>query len=1008
MRRACRVLAAASALLASVSASPGAARADGSAGGGDDAAAQSPWLTESDNGTSPAEEAPGALPSVHWKTLFTPHFRIHFYDDERGVADRAAQIAERAHGKLTRYLNWLPSGRIDLTLNDQTDAANGFASSVPQNFLYGYAAPPSSVDELNDFDDFLNVLITHELTHVIHLDTIMGPARAVNVLKGKVYAPNLSQPTWFIEGLAVLMESRQTSAGRVRSAFFDMELRCALLEGRFLNLDAVSNGPLAFPQGTAVYLYGANLLRFIEDRYGPDKLQEISHRYGSRLLPGGINRVAREALGRGYDQIWTDWKDSLGRRVSLEVEDAERRGLTPATRLTRDGQGPRDGLFPRYFRDGRGVVYAKATNVEHPAYVLLDPATGTRRELMESYGSSAAAPTPDGRALIIQRTNFLALPRRVSGSSHASWDDLFRVDLASGEIRELTRGQRAHEPDVSPDGRRIACTVGTTGRRDLAVVPIEGGRPAVLAPDAPGLAYTPAWSPDGRQIAYSRWKPGGMRDIHVYDLASGQDRALMTDRAIDLDPRFSPDGRFVLFSSDRTGIYNIFAFELATSRLYQVTNLVSGAFQPTVAPDGSRLVFTGFSSDGFDLFTAPFAPASWPLAQPYANARPDAPAAVVDRGGAGGEEITEYHPWRYIHPRTWELSVPSNPLGLGASLGLVTGASDPVGNHSIALNLLVPSTIGDTSARVDYTYSGLWPLLQLSASRTAVLAYDLIIDDHYTSYRQHQGSVSAGTTLPILVKTDSSANLAFTYVYSQYGPADRVPVADPTAGITVPPETGPDARLFVNLAYSNVHAWGYSISGQTGRSLQLSLGFADPAIGGKFHTAEATWSWTEYLTPPWAKLHALAMLYSGGIGVGDKPSFFSLGGFVQQDVIRSLFLNRPQCCFFLRGYAPNSIAGDQFHLLSAEYRLPLLWVERGYETFPFYVRRLSGALFSDVGNAFVGDFHPRELKVGVGAQIQVELKLAYYIETQLQLGVAKGLSAGGANQYYFVTAFPIF
>ena len=158
-------------------------------------------------------------------------------------------IAERAHLRLTHYLNWLPSGRIDITINDHTDDANGFASSVPQNYLFAYGAPPASLDELNDFDDFFNLLITHELTHVVHLDTILGPARYINILRGKLYAPNLSQPTWFVEGLAVLMESRQTSGGRVRSSFFDMELRVPFLEGKMLGLDAVSNGPLALPAG---------------------------------------------------------------------------------------------------------------------------------------------------------------------------------------------------------------------------------------------------------------------------------------------------------------------------------------------------------------------------------------------------------------------------------------------------------------------------------------------------------------------------------------------------------------------------------------------------------------------------------------------------------------------------------------------------------------------------------------------------------------------------------------
>ena len=250
------------------------------AAGGDEGDSAT-WLTESDSGTSPAEEGAGALPDPHWRTLFTPHFRIHFYDEERALADRAALIAERAHKRLTSYLNWLPAGRVDITLNDQTDSANGFASSVPQNYLYGYGAPPGSLDELNDFDDYLNVLITHELTHVVHLDTIMGGARFFNVLQGEGVRPNLAQPNWFIEGLAVLMESRQTSAGRLRSAFFDMHLRVPLLEGRMLSLAAVSNGPLAYPQGTAPYLYGSSLLGYVEDRYGAEKIREISHRYGS-------------------------------------------------------------------------------------------------------------------------------------------------------------------------------------------------------------------------------------------------------------------------------------------------------------------------------------------------------------------------------------------------------------------------------------------------------------------------------------------------------------------------------------------------------------------------------------------------------------------------------------------------------------------------------------------------------------------------------------------------------
>jgi hypothetical protein len=965
---------------------------------------------------------PGPLPDVRWYTLETPHFHIHFYEDERPLAGRTAIIAERAYRLVTRYLNWRPSGRVNITLNDQEDFANGYASSVPENFVFGFGAVPGALDELNDFDDYLKLLITHEFTHVVHLDTILGFARFYNAIFGKLYAPNLAQPNWFVEGLAVLMESRQTTAGRLRSAIFDMELRAPFLEGRVLGLDAVSNGPLVFPQGTAAYLYGSSILKYVEDRYGPQKLQEISHRYGRSLIPGALNRVAGRTLGVGYAGIWAagiweDWKRSTSRKYALQAEEAQRRGLTEPRRLTFEAPGPRgDGFSPRFLRDG-ALVYHRTNNDQAPAYVRLDAETGAQRVLGEVHGAGTGTPTPDGRALIFHRVNYVPVRWRISGAPNLSWNDLFRLDLETGEQRELTRGRRAEEPDVSPDGKRIACTVGGTGKRRLAIVPIEGGVPRVVAGDVPGLAYSPAWSPDGRLIAYSRWKPGGFRDIHVYDVAAGTDRALAHDRAMDVDPRFSPDGRYLLFASDRTGIYNIFAHELATGRLYQVTNVLGGAFQPAVSPDGKRLVYMGFSSAGFDLFAVPFDPWSWPPAQPFANTRPEPPAdvgSVADSPDATPgeppvadvvERIETFKPWKYMYPHTWIFQLRSDPFGVGDSGRVQFGVGDPVGNHALAFDAMIPAD-GDASVRVDYVYNRLWPSFGLTGTRTASLENDLIIDGLNVPYRRHFLSASASTGLPVLREPEASADLSFGYTYSAYAPAGPLPITDPTHGITIKPEIGPDADLFLAWSFSNAHSWAYSISAQEGRRLQLSLQVSDPSLGSRFHTTEVTWAWTEYLTPPWARLQALALTYSGGVGIGDKRAFFGLGGFVDQDLVRSLFLNRRQCCTFLRGYKPNTAVGDQFHLFSAEFRSPLVWLERGYATFPIYLRRFHGALFTDAGNAFYGRFRPQDLRYGVGGELRFQFTLAYYIDADLQLGVARGLSKGGSDQLYFVTSFP--
>jgi outer membrane protein assembly factor BamA len=151
-------------------------------------------------------------------------------------------------------------------------------------------------------------------------------------------------------------------------------------------------------------------------------------------------------------------------------------------------------------------------------------------------------------------------------------------------------------------------------------------------------------------------------------------------------------------------------------------------------------------------------------------------------------------------------------------------------------------------------------------------------------------------------------------------------------------------------------------------------------------------------------LHVLALLWAGGIGIGDKRDFFALGGFAEQDILRTVFLGRPACCTFLRGYPANSFGGDAYQIASAEYRAPLLRVEHGYQTFPAYVRQLWAAAFADAGNAYQGRFQPSELKVDVGAEANLGLNLFYYVETQLKVGYAHGFQTLGGNQWYFLAA----
>ena len=203
----------------------------------------------------------------------------------------------------------------------------------------------------------------------------------------------------------------------------------------------------------------------------------------------------------------------------------------------------------------------------------------------------------------------------------------------------------------SPDGNHVAVFAKRERGREPAAVRRPHGGSTHHRDGTSSSRSRPAWSPDGKRIAFAGDR-NGQFDIFEVELETRQgtqrhrrrdlrrragvlpgrqvDRLQLGDRASDTqlfrldladpskryqlttgdtndnDAVFSPDGKRVYYTADRAGIDNIVGITLATGDIRQYTNVVTGCFMPTVLsePDGTdRLVYSGYWRGRFDLYT---------------------------------------------------------------------------------------------------------------------------------------------------------------------------------------------------------------------------------------------------------------------------------------------------------------------------------------------------------------------------------------------------------------------
>jgi tricorn protease len=291
--------------------------------------------------------------------------------------------------------------------------------------------------------------------------------------------------------------------------------------------------------------------------------------------------------------------------------------------------------------------------------------------------------------------------------------DLFSLSKTSqGEDLTNTPGADEDHPSWSPNGRLIAYETDRSGSQQLAIRPAKGGSERILTHFSSGYFYTPLWSPqgdsflvpdanhslwwihldgrspqkiafdpqaeirdatfspDGRWVAYSTQRSTQLRALHFYDLSTGRDTIVSSPMESDRDPAFTPDGRYFVFVSQRNE--QPFVSDRDDDNLISTVNsdgLYAVALnhdRPAVAPTAAQNAPAGGPSDRIDFegfmsraVALPVIPATIVSLQ----ARPSAlfyqtkPIQLIDGDIAGGK--SELHA---LDPATFKDRVVTDDL----------------------------------------------------------------------------------------------------------------------------------------------------------------------------------------------------------------------------------------------------------------------------------------------------------------------------------------------------------
>jgi TolB protein len=256
------------------------------------------------------------------------------------------------------------------------------------------------------------------------------------------------------------------------------------------------------------------------------------------------------------------------------------------------------------FYVGIGVCSHDKDAVEKAVFSNVDlatPAASAAPPVLYSTLETVAIASIDRRVVYSAPTHFEA-PNWSHDGTYFLFNTeghILRLPVAGGTPATIDTGTATdcnNDHGISPDAQWLAISDSSQPDQQsrVSVVPIGGGTPRLVTPNAP--SYWHGWSPDGKTLAFVGQRNNEF-DIYTIPVTGGDETRLTTAKGLDDGPEYSPDGKYIYFNSERTGHMQIWRMHADGSAQEQVTFDDFNNWFPHISPDGKSMVFLSYGSD---------------------------------------------------------------------------------------------------------------------------------------------------------------------------------------------------------------------------------------------------------------------------------------------------------------------------------------------------------------------------------------------------------------------------